>query len=356
MNEALIIGGGLSGLSLALRLTQRGDRVTLLEKREAYLNDRTWCFWNTHPHPFEHLVEYRWKKWQVCHGGQKKSYSSNNYEYQMISSLTFYKEVLKSLLNSTHVSVHMGVDTHHILSHKDHLEAITSRGSFKARYGYDSRPTPFRTSFYQHFFGWHILSDTPSFDPSEVILMDFEVDQSKGIHFMYVLPFSSYEALIEPTFLSAKPLKKPEYETYLKSYLMKRFGIKSYEIIREEQGVLPLATEFQKPSSPHLTYIGAQAGWTRSSTGYAFLAIQEAVDHLIQGSKPQKNLERWLDRIFLSYLKNHPNQAPELFAQLFEKNDSDTLVRFLSSKSSMKETIQVISSLPKWPFMKELFV
>lgn len=355
MKDILILGGGLAGLTLAYNLAKKGVPLTLLEKRKEYLNDRTWCFWNTQSHPFEHLIEHRWHKWQIRYNGKKSSFSSPEYEYQMIPSGKFYQEMIHRLKALPNVSLHMGVDVNHVICHKTHLDVITSHGLFQSKKGYDSRPAHLECSLYQHFFGWHIRIDKPAFDPSEVILMDFEGDQTKGIHFMYLLPFSPYEALIEPTFISAKPLEKSDYERLVKDFLKKRFGLKSYEILREEKGVLPLTTDFQKSTSDRLACIGAQGGWTRSSTGYAFLAIQGAIDQLMRGSSHPKTLERFLDRTFLSFIKNHPDQAPQLFATLFEKNSPGSLVRFLSGKSTPFETFQVISSLPKWPFLKEVF-
>lgn len=355
MKDVLILGGGLAGLSLAYRLAKKGVNITLLEKRKEYVNDRTWCFWNTQDHPFEHLVEHRWHRWQIGYNGKKCSYSSPGYEYQMIPSMTFYEAMTNHLNSLPHVSIHMGVDVHQVVCHKTYHEAITSHGVFKAKIGYDSRPSKIESSLYQHFYGWHVRLDQPAFDPSEVILMDFEGDQSKGIHFMYLLPFSPEEALIEPTFISAKPLEKSHYEQCMKDYLGKRFGINSYAIIREEKGVLPLTTRFQQSSSPHLVCVGANGGWTRSSSGYAFLAIQDAIEQLLQGSMKSKTYERFLDRTFLSFINNHPGLAPQLFATLFEKNDPGSLIRFLSGRSSILETLEVISSLPKWPFLKEVF-
>lgn len=356
MKDVLILGAGLAGLSLAHRLAKEGTKITLLEKREEYLNDRTWCFWNTHAHAFEHLIEKRWKRWQICYKGKRQSYSSPEYEYQMISSLKFYQEMNRTLQSFANVTLLKGVSVDNIIFHKSHLQAITSHGSFESNKVYDSRPAHLESSLYQHFYGWHLRVDIPVFDPNDVVLMDFEGDQAKGIHFMYLLPFSPYEALIEPTFISAQPLKRIDYELCLKEYLVKRFGINSYEIIREENGVLPLTTHFQASPSPYLKLIGARGGWSRASTGYAFLAIQEAIDRLVQGYSTNKSFERWLDRTFLSVIKNHPAHAPMLFAKLFEKNDPGSLIRFLSGKSTLIETVKVISTLPKLPFIKEVLL
>jgi len=62
-----ILGAGLAGLSLALRLVEAGvdAPITLVEPRTAYACDRTWGFWETEAHPFAHLVAERWPAWRV---------------------------------------------------------------------------------------------------------------------------------------------------------------------------------------------------------------------------------------------------------------------------------------------------
>ncbi len=47
--DLLILGGGCAGLSLASRLAEFGKdapKVLIIEQRESYTNDRTWCFWD----------------------------------------------------------------------------------------------------------------------------------------------------------------------------------------------------------------------------------------------------------------------------------------------------------------------
>ena len=50
--DLIILGGGCAGLSLALNLAKQGSvcpNTLILEKREAYSNDRTWGFWQQQP-------------------------------------------------------------------------------------------------------------------------------------------------------------------------------------------------------------------------------------------------------------------------------------------------------------------
>ena len=66
MIDVLCVGAGCAGLSLAWRLRARD--VVLIDPREEYGRDRTWCFWNVVDHPFEHLTERCGLGWrQVDH-------------------------------------------------------------------------------------------------------------------------------------------------------------------------------------------------------------------------------------------------------------------------------------------------
>ncbi|HBM51941.1 MAG TPA: lycopene cyclase, partial [Deltaproteobacteria bacterium] len=51
--DAIVLGAGCAGLTLVNELIARGEgqlRILLLEERNEYTNDRTWCFWNTLNH------------------------------------------------------------------------------------------------------------------------------------------------------------------------------------------------------------------------------------------------------------------------------------------------------------------
>ena len=96
----------------------------------------------------------------------------------------------------------------------------------------------------QHFVGLHLRFDKPVFDPTTVTLMDFDVSQEHGLHFLYVLPFSETEALVESTFFSSTVLKQEIYEEYIHDYLRERFSVtqemlNQAELVRMERGVVP---------------------------------------------------------------------------------------------------------------------
>ena len=92
----------------------------------------------------------------------------------------------------------------------------------------------------QHFRGIEITTKDKKFDPNIAILMDFRVDQSKGMHFMYLLPYSETEALVESTIFSTTLVDEQYYLASINKYLAKYYQVNDYSITHEENGVIPL--------------------------------------------------------------------------------------------------------------------
>ena len=93
-------------------------------------------------------------------------------------------------------------------------------GKMNPKLTFDSRPPrASRNAMLQHFLGQEIEVDRPVFDDSTAILMDFRVDQSHGMHFIYLLPFSPTRALVESTSFSTKILEEEFYIDSINQYL-----------------------------------------------------------------------------------------------------------------------------------------
>ena len=140
----------------------------------------------------------------------------------------------------------------------------------------------------QHFSGYEITAGRDVFDSTTAILMDFRCDQSQGMHFIYCLPFSARNALVESTLFSPELAPKPFYDSAIRRYLKEIIGIDDYRITRHEKDVIPMATLPQR--DPHLTGIGANGGAIRPSRGYAFSFIQKHIEQLIASAKPGHTL------------------------------------------------------------------
>ena len=63
--------------------------------------------------------------------------------------------------------------------------------------------------------------------------MDFSVEQKGNTRFMYVLPTSKTEALLEYTLFSKSLLETKEYESEIEIYL-KKLGVTNYKIVEKK--------------------------------------------------------------------------------------------------------------------------
>lgn len=196
-------------------------------------------------------------------------------------------------------------------------------------------------------------------------LMDFDIPQQGGISFIYVLPFSPTEALIEPTIFSMSPHESPVYTQMIRDYLQSRFGITNYEILFQEQGIIPMTT--QKPRSDdanRIIPIGTAGGMVKGSTGYGFIAIQKTSQRIaasVSGGsmralpEPRSELATILDQIFISFLRRQPEAAPKVFFNLFKRVPPHHLIPFLSDKAGLQDIAKVILAMPTLPFIREAF-
>ena len=214
----------------------------------------------------------------------------------------------------------------------------------------------------QHFSGYEITTDHDVFDSTTAILMDFRCDQSRGMHFIYCLPFSARNALVESTLFSPTLAPKPFYDSAIRRYLKEIIGIDDYRITRREKGVIPMAT--LPPRDPNLTGIGANGGAIRPSSGYAFSFIQKQIDQIITSAKPGQPLtvktphsrfELFMDGIFLRVIRHHPALAPQIFTAMADRLTGDEFALFLSGEAGPRLWAKLVLAMPKWLFISALF-
>jgi lycopene beta-cyclase len=197
-------------------------------------------------------------------------------------------------------------------------------------------------------------------DADTATLMDFRVDQSKGLHFIYALPFSSNHLFIESTMISNKIEAKEWYRDAITEWLT-REGIEVREKLREEVGVIPMQ-EPQKNISRAPT-IGGASGAVRLSSGYAFSAIQTQMTRLTEGivkgnykvpAATSSHLN-FMDRVFNDVLISNPRLGVDLFMRTAGALKGDQFAHFMLGSASLTGWLKVISAMPKWPFIKAVW-
>lgn len=369
-----ILGGGMAGLTMASALAPRlgeDERLVVIEPRESYDHDRTFCYWDVAPIHADKAVKHRWKRWSVRAGGKTAVAESEKYSYSYVPADAFYQNALDTIAEHPGAEVILNRKALNVTSTDDQRSLVeTDESNLEASWVFDTRPRKSlidAADTLQHFVGWHIRFDKPVFDPTTVTLMDFDVPQDNGLHFLYVLPFSENEALVESTFFSPKVLEHATYESYIRDYLCERFSVDektlaAAEIIRVERGVVPMSpATIVPPENPAWHLLGTPGGFVRPATGYCFHATGRfALEHTDWLKNPTSKVPalrgkglNWLDSVLLAYLDRAPEKAPDIFLRLFEHVDADALVRFLSNVGTPSDVLDVMRAMPVWPFVKE---
>jgi lycopene beta-cyclase len=192
--------------------------------------------------------------------------------------------------------------------------------------------------------------------------MDFRPSQAHGTTFVYVMPFSETEALVEYTLFSPSLLAPAEYETGLRTYIAEMLGIGTYEIVEQEFGVIPMSDRPFPTAEGRLLHIGTAGGQTKASTGYTFQFIQKQtsaiVRDLLASGDPSKAFHRsgsrfkWYDSVLLNVLVNGRMEGHDVFRMLFQRNRASNILRFLDNDSSFPQELRLINTLPMLPFLK----
>ena len=374
--EFVILGAGCSGLSLCYYLLEEGidAPILILDRRQTFEDDRTWCFWDVESTPFTHLALKEWRSWVFVSAGGSVTQTTSQYPYKFLAGRDFYEHALARLAESPNVTLRLGEKVGGYTEENGEALVETSDGIIRARHVFDGRglipgslefEEARRRSVWvpQKFLGLRIQTERPVFNPERCTLMDFSVDQARGLRFTYVLPVEEREALVENVYLSEAEVTMGKHRTEIEAYLEHSYGLKSgdYEILGEERGYIPMTDyTFPRRLGERVYNIGTLGGETRPSTGYTFLRIQrycrELAAAIASGGEPPDNVHPWrldlLDALFLRFVRERPKECPEIYRRMFVGVAPDSLVRFLTERSTPLDEARLIAALPKTPFLK----
>ncbi|MBL7739708.1 MAG: hypothetical protein JNK14_10845 [Chitinophagaceae bacterium] len=367
--DYIITGAGCAGLSLAVHMIRSGrfgdKSILLVDKEQKNRNDRTWCFWETKPGLFEDIV---YKKWDIAwfHGEEySKQMDIRPYQYKLIRGIDFYNYATGLIREQKNFTMLTG-QVENMASTASETSITVDGQKFFAQYIFNSilfqKPALKRNEYWllQHFKGWIIETDKPSFNSSEATLMDFRTSQQYGTAFVYCMPFSANRTLVEYTLFTHELLKEEQYEEQLKDYVERWLGIQAYRVAEEEFGAIPMTTHRFPSRRNNIIYIGTAGGQTKASSGYTFSFIQKhsaaIVDRLVNEKSPvvamSKSRFRFYDNTLLHILHHNTLPGRRIFTDLFKKNKPQQVLRFLDNESSILNELKIISSLPTWPFLR----
>jgi lycopene beta-cyclase len=345
--------------------------ILLLDQDSKKANDRTWCFWDKNESLWNSVISKKWDLALFANENFKRDLALKPYQYNQIRGIDFYNFVFESISKHSNITF-LNEKVTDINELETHVYVGTEENRYTTNYLFNSIYTKaFAESqtkypvLQQHFVGWFVKTEKEIFNPEEVTFMDFSVEQKGNTRFMYVLPTSKTEALIEYTLFSENLLSKEEYENEIQNYL-KNLAINQFEILEKEQGSIPMTCyPFWKKNTKRVLNIGTAGGWTKASTGYTFKnsdkKSSELVSFLQADSSPKmnyfhkKNRFWFYDLLLLDILHRHNELGSSIFSSLFKKGNPVLIFKFLDEETSLLEDLQVILKCPKLPFIKALF-
>lgn len=368
----IFTGSGLSALMTVYEMILSGrfqdKTILLLDENPKKTNDRTWCFWDSNT-IFPNQVSTKWNSAWFKNTAFERKLNLDPYQYKMIKGLDFYNLIfdLISKQENIHFVNQKVLDFEELGSHcivKTASENYTCNKIFNSIFNPNLAKSQAKYPLLQqHFVGWFIKSKEEVFEKETATFMDFSVEQKGNTRFMYVLPTSSTEALLEYTLFSKELLALSEYENEIQNYIQK-LGITEYEIVEKEQGNIPMTCfPFWKNNSKNILNIGSAGGWTKASTGYTFKNTTKKAKQLVSFldnnsdfRKFQKRDKFWFyDLLLLDILDQKNHLGSTIFSSMFQKGNATVIFKFLDEETSFLEDLQVIWKCPKGLFVKALF-
>lgn len=369
--DYIIVGAGCSGLSLAYEMNVKNlfnDKTcAIIDKRKEFNRDKIWSYWNIYEHSFYDCLINKWDKFCVKKNQNEIILDCENFQYQSIDSQKFYKKILDNLNSNKNIKLILNKSVDKIYENKDEAIVQCSDEIFRTDIIFNSsldNKTTKESELFQHFYGCEVVFDENVNLPEYPIIMDFNCNQDSWVHFFYTLPMGKNKIFIENTWISnEKSFAFERYIAEINYYIQNNLNYKKkYKTNYSEIGSIPMFHFKNNVKYKKLINIGTAGNLTRKSTGYTFLNIQKSVKQIVINISKKQNIKEssvslkynYLDDIFIKVLLEKKGSMYEVFFDLFKKNKTKDIVKFLSNTSNWFEDLRIILSMPKLIFIKKL--
>ena len=352
---------------MALQPNWKNTNIALFS--ENILQQRSWCFWSKEEHPLQHLVQKSWQKITFKSVKFSKTEIIAPYQYHFISGEVFFNYFQDSFLPQNKNIVCFNSRVNSIKKNNDFFDIHSHNINCQSKLVFSSLPATTeaakgRIELKQHFKGWFIKMEEAVFDESTVTLMDFSIAQCDDTRFVYILPFSNSEALIEMTVFSPYLYDDSVYDNVLNDYIALHFAGIAYTVQQTERGTIPMSDAlFSRFGATGEILLGTSAGMVKASTGYAFARISRDSQRLAKDVSQRKKLRwsatkgrfRFYDKLLLGIIADEPLKGSIIFEALFKRIPAINIFRFLDEETSLAKDILIFSQLPFIPFLKQIY-
>jgi len=367
--KLIIAGGGLAGGLAALALAERRPDVDFLivEEGERFGGNHVWSFFDSDVADCDHgliepLVARRWRDHEVRFPNRNRTLG---FGYSSVRSADLDARMRKALAPSRYRLgsrvAELGPN-HVTLATGERLAAsavIDARGA---------GPLPRLDLAWQKFVGLTCRFEDDH-GIARPVIMDACVDQDDGYRFVYSLPFSATQMLVEDTYYSTSPiLDVPLVRCRVGSHLLRR-GLEPAEILSQEAGVLPILLggrleDLWSASDPPVARLGLRGGFFHPTTGYSLPdAVRNAVLLTEQAEFTSDALHAvfrrraealWQQRRFYQRLNRMLFRAAEpkrryRVLEHFYRLPEPLIARFYAGRLTALDKLRILSGRPPVP-------
>jgi lycopene beta-cyclase len=367
--KLIIAGGGLAGCLAALALAERRPDLDflLVEEGERFGGNHVWSFFDGDVEArdrwlIEPLAGRRWSDHEVRFPNRRRTLG---FGYNAVTSADLDSRMRSALAPGCYLLgsriAELGPD-HVTLASGDRLTAaavIDARGP---------GPLPRLDLAWQKFVGLTCRFEE-AHGVARPVIMDSCVEQDDGYRFVYSLPFSATEMLVEDTYYSTSPvLDVPLVRCRVGSHLERR-GLEPAEILAQEAGVLPILLggrleDLWSPSDPPVPRLGLRGGFFHPTTGYSLPdAVRNAVllteqpeytSGALHGFFRGRAAALWQQRRFYQRLNRMLFRAAEprrryRVLEHFYRLPEPLIARFYAGRLTALDKLRILSGRPPVP-------
>jgi lycopene beta-cyclase len=370
----IIAGGGLAGCLAALALARRRPDADFLiiEEGERFGGSHVWSFFDgdvADPDRWliEPLVGHRWSDHEVRFPAR---FRTLGFGYNSVRSADLDARMRSELPAGRYrlgTRIAQIAPDHVTLAGGERMEAaavIDARGA---------GPNPRLDLAWQKFVGL-TCRFAAGHGIERPVIMDACVEQDDGYRFVYSLPFSATELLVEDTYYSTSPvLDVPLVRCRVGSH-MRRRGLEGAEIVGQEAGVLPILLggrleDLWSASDPPVARLGLRGGFFHPTTGYSLPdAVRNAILLTEQGVLTsealhavfrQRSAALWQQRRFYQRLNRMLFRAAEpkrryRVLEHFYRLPEPLIARFYAGRLTAFDKLRILSGRPPVPVSRAM--
>jgi len=381
--DLIIVGAGLAGLMTAWRCLDIHPELSVLviEASDKIAGDHTWSFnrsdifeplqdWIT---PF---IAYQWDKYDVKFPKRERTldipYCTGNSET--------LRQCVQPHIDSGRLKVRLNtrvidMTAKYVILHNE--QKLTAKCVLDAR-GHKANEN--KILGYQKFVGRTIKTKQPH-GLKHPIIMDATVKQLGGYRFVYCLPFTEHEILVEDTYYTdGDGLSENEVAARVDDYI-KAKGWGDHKLLRQEKGVLPITLAVDAAYGANIiqgedkaVQLGMTGGYYHAVTGYSLpeaVKSAEVVSDMIAKNKPdyanailqemifhkrdhyeEENFLRLLNRMLFRAAK--PEKRYKVLERFYGLNEG-LVARFYRNRLSKKDKLRILMGKPPVPVTKALY-